>query len=677
MCGIAGILGDGAREVALLSRMGGRLRHRGPDDEGVWLDAEAGVGLGHRRLAIVDLSAAGHQPMLSRDGRYVLTLQRRDLQSRATRAPSSKRAGGARRRLARPFGHRDPAPGDRRLGARSARSSAASACSPSRLWDRKAAHARLVRDRFGEKPLYYGWAGRDFVFGSELKALARAPAVRRRDRPPRARRCSRRAATCRRRCRSIAASSSSRPAASSTISRRRPRAEPPERSRRQSRALLVLPRRAFAPASPTRSTTRPTRWTSSSERLPTRSPARRWPTCRSAPSSRAASIPRRSCALYQKSFQPAGPHLHDRLRGGGVQRSATTRAPWPRHLGTDHTSAIVTAREAREVIPLLPDDLRRAVRRFLADPDLSWSARFAREQVTVALSGDGGDELFGGYNRYFATARAVVAQLKLLPRRCAPRPARRWAGVPPRAWNRIGSGAWPAPTAASFGAKTRKGFATAGRAPIARRRLSQPSSTNGPERSPVLGARRRRQRLSTSTSPARPTLVRMMYCDAVSYLPDDILCKVDRASMAVSLEIRVPFLDHRVAELAARIPLDMKIRGRHRQAHPAPAALPGSAAASCSSGPRRASAIPVGEWLQGTAARLGGGLARSAPAGPEGWFDPAMVERRWQRHILSGTADSTAALWSILMFQAWQEGANAPLAAAIPLPLGNSRGQVH
>ena len=149
-----------------------------------------------------------------------------------------------------------------------------------------------------------------------------------------------------------------------------------------------------------------------------------------------------------------------------------------------------------------------------------------------------------------------------------------------------------------------------------------------------------------------PDAVRMMYCDAVSYLPDDILCKVDRASMAVSLETRVPFLDHRVAELAARIPLDMKVRGGRGQAYPAQAARRACVPRELFERPKAGFAIPVGEWIKGPLRPWAEELLEPGAMRAEGWFDPDAVQRRWRDH-LSGRRDSTPAIWAILMFQAW------------------------
>ena len=290
-------------------------------------------------------------------------------------------------------------------------------------------------------------------------------------------------------------------------------------------------------------------------------------------------------------------------------------------------------------------------------------SRFAREQVTVALSGDGGDELFGGYNRYFATAR-LWSKLKRVPAAGAAAAAGAAGLVPPRPGTGMAGPAGRARPPPHFGARCSKALRViAGARGLDDVYRSIPRRM-GRGRSPVLGGDGGRAMPSTSTSVAgAPDALRMMYCDAVSYLPDDILCKVDRASMAVSLETRVPFLDHRVAEVAARIPLAMKIAaggGKHilRELlyREAPAGTVRSAQGRLRNPGRRMD--------QGPAAGLGGRIARPrADCGRRAGSMPPLVAGRWQQHLVR-RRDSTPALWAILMFQAWQRERNSVAAAA-------------
>jgi asparagine synthase (glutamine-hydrolysing) len=271
----------------------------------------------------------------------------------------------------------------------------------------------------------------------------------------------------------------------------------------------------------------------------------------------------------------------------------------------------------------------------------------------VALSGDGGDELFAGYNRYIATTK-LWSRMKRLPR-----PVRAVAGgamslVPPGVWNSAAALLPAGRRPAFFGSKVQKVFRTMRSASdiedVAHTFLDEWAGKD----SPVLPRRPLppEARFDMDLGPGAPDVARMMYSDAVSYLPDDILCKVDRAGMAVSLESRIPFLDHRVAELAARIPLSMKIKGgtgktilRRLLFKHAPEAM--------FDRPKAGFAVPVGEWIKGPLRPWAEELLNSKRLNEDGYFDAAAIERRWQSH-LKGERDSTQALWTVLMFQAWK-----------------------
>jgi asparagine synthase (glutamine-hydrolysing) len=290
-------------------------------------------------------------------------------------------------------------------------------------------------------------------------------------------------------------------------------------------------------------------------------------------------------------------------------------------------------------------------------------SRFAREQVTVALSGDAGDELFGGYNRYVSAAR-LWGQLKRLPAPLRAAAGRGLGGMPPGAWNRLVNLLPGAKRPPHFGTKVQKAFRTMGAASSLDDVFATFLDEWSADRSPVLGGEDAPGQCGFDLEPGAraPDAVRMMYCDARSYLPDDILCKVDRAAMAVSLETRVPFLDHRVAELAARIPIGMKISGgkgkqilRRLLYREAPQRL--------FDRPKAGFGIPVGEWIKGPLRPWAEELLDRRRLAGEGWFDADIVHRRWKQH-LEGRSDSTAALWAILMFQAWKRGEAAQAQAA-------------
>lgn len=318
------------------------------------------------------------------------------------------------------------------------------------------------------------------------------------------------------------------------------------------------------------------------------------------------------------------------------------------HLGTVHHEHYVTVREARDVIPLLPSMYDEPFADSSQIPTFLVS-RYARKEVMVALTGDGGDELFAGYRRHYLAPR-LWRQMNSVPLPLRSLAAGALGHIPSGFWagaaNFIRSGQRP-----FLGSKIKKGLRIA----QSIRNFDELYPTFLDEwcleQSPVIGAESEDFRFDLDIAPGASPAVRMMYCDAVSYLPGDILCKVDRASMAVSLETRVPFLDHRVAALAARIPIDLKVRGAHGK-HILRQLLYREVPAKLFERPKAGFAIPVGEWIKGELRGWAEDLLNPARMAEEGWFDPAIVQRRWQDH-LAGRSDSTPALWSILMFQAW------------------------
>jgi len=287
-------------------------------------------------------------------------------------------------------------------------------------------------------------------------------------------------------------------------------------------------------------------------------------------------------------------------------------------------------------------------------------SQFARREVTVALTGDGGDELFAGYNRHFIAPR-VWRQLNRLPRTVRALAAKSLGRLPPGFW--IGATGLLTRTNQPFlGSKIHKGLRIAESAANIDDIYLSLLDEWSLERSPVRDSDDFNCPFEMDVAEGAPDTVRMMYCDATSYLPDDILCKVDRASMAVSLETRVPYLDHRVAELAARIPLAMKVRdGRGK--HILRRLLTREVPRRLVERPKAGFGIPVGEWIKGPLKPWAEDLLDPGPMRAEGWFDPEVVRRRWQDH-LSGRRDSATALWAILMFQAWLREQRVAAAAA-------------
>jgi asparagine synthase (glutamine-hydrolysing) len=646
MCGIAGAILAGTRDPSLVDRMSGCLLHRGPDDGGRWEDPDAGNGprtvLGHRRLAIVELSPLGHQPAASDDGRWVMAFNGEIYNHGEIRAELDAAGAGHAWR-----GHGDTetlivavaAWGIEKTLARAVGMFAIA------LWDRRDRVLHLVRDRFGEKPLYYGWVGGDFLFGSELKALRAHPGF---------------ANPVDRDALAAFAARTYVPAPRS-IWRDVYKLEP-------GCILTVTPDAArVAPGAPP-----------AEGRHGGLSLTRYW-SYRDVLAAGAAdpiatqedAIAALDGALGQAiagqamADVPVGAFLSGGIDSSTVvalyQRHASTpvrtysigfeeagfdEAVYAKqvaaHFGTVHHERYVTVAETRDVIPQLPTMYDEPFADSSQIPTHLVS-RFAREEVTVALSGDGGDELFAGYNRHFAAPR-LWERLSLLPR-----PLRAAAGA---SLGRLPSGMWNALPGRPphFGAKIQKALRVAGHA----RRFDDVYSSFldewSFERSPVLGAERQ-DRLDLEPYPGAPDAVRMMYCDATAYLPDDILVKVDRAAMAVSLETRVPFLDHRVAAVAARIPLSMKIKNG-RGKHVLRELLYSHAPRALFERPKAGFAIPIGQWLRGPLRPWAEELLSPTRLAAEGYFDPAAVTARWRDH-LSGRRDATPALWAVLMFQAW------------------------
>jgi asparagine synthase (glutamine-hydrolysing) len=643
MCGLAGLVSLGPPDPSSLRAMASSLAHRGPDDEGIWSDSESGVGFVHRRLSIVDLSPAGHQPMISRDGRWVLTFNGEIYNHGEVRAELEAQGEG-------PFrGHSDTetlleAIARWGLETTLARCTGMFALA---LWDRRERRLSLVRDRFGEKPLYFGWVAGRFVFASELKALKRLPGF---DNG-----LSREAQGDFLRLGYIPEPHS--------IYRRLYKLEPGcliEASPEQLRAPLDSAPRVGGGL------------------------VRRWWSYRDVVVGGLAdpivqegeALERLEAALLQSvrgqamADVPVGAFLSGGIDSStvvalyrqhapvrtftiGFEDAAFDEAPHARaiaaHLGTQHHEAYVTADEARQVIPQLaaiydePFADSSQIPTYLV-------CRHARAGVKVALSGDGGDELFGGYNRYLAAPR-LWARLNRLPL-----PLRAAAGaalglVPAGAWNGAADLAGRRSRQPHFGAKIRKTLRAMGQARgIDELHQSFVDEWQG-ERSPA-GTGDLADLFGPVDLGAAPDTVRMMYRDAVTYLPGDILAKLDRASMAVSLETRLPLLDHRVAEVAARIPLAMKIdRGVGKQVlrtllsrHVPPALL---------ERPKTGFAVPVGEWLRGPLRSWADALLDPNSLRERG-LDPRPIRDRWQAH-LARRADWTASLWFVLMFQAWAE----------------------
>lgn len=630
------------------------LYHRGPDDDGIWVDAPAGIALGHTRLAVIDLSSAGHQPMRSACGRYVIVFNGEVYNHQNLRSELEQVGGQVAWR-----GHSDT----ETLLACVSRWGVVAALQRTvgmfaiALWDRSERRLYLARDRFGEKPLYYGWTRGAFVFGSELSALRRYPgfdnAV---DRDVVAlyarfqyvpapysiyRSVYKLEAGC---VLSLSASDADSPPSEA------PRAPARHGSLTVERFWSLAEVAEQGLAHPIQD-----EGEAIDELEKTLSTAVRLQAVADVPlgaflsggvdSSTIVALMQRQSTMRVRTFTIG-------FEEAGFNEAEHAKAV-AQHLGTDHTELYVSHNQSLDVVPELP--------KLYCEPFADSSqipthliSRMARQHVTVALSGDAGDELFGGYNRYFWSKRIWNRVSRL------PGPLRRLVGagleaVPHSSWNALGRRLPAGRRATLLGDKVHK-VARGMRSADSLDDLYLSLVSEGGTTQALAGARSLPTRLD---DPAAVRNIhghenRMMLWDALTYLPDDILHKVDRAAMGVSLETRVPFLDHRVAELAWRLPLDMKIRnGQGKWA--LRQVLYRHVPRELIERPKAGFAIPVGQWLRGPLRDWAEDLLNESGMADEGYFACDPVRRKWRQH-LTGSHDWTPALWSVLMFHAWSRG---------------------
>ncbi len=640
MCGIAGFLTGAssglARELAdVSSAMDACLQHRGPDDHGVWIDEESGVALIHRRLSILDLSPAGHQPMISDDGRFVI-IYNGEVYSHQPIAVELMARGHTFR------GHSDTEV--------ILNSFAINGIEPTlkrmigmfaiALWDRRERTLILIRDRLGIKPLYWAKFGKLFLFGSELKAF---------------------------------------------------RAHPGWTPQIDRNAVAAFMRHNYIPAPHTIYIGVHKLEPGSILTLPWQGEpqiTRFW---------NARTIARNSMlnpldgsdtelaeqleALLQDAVArrmiadvPLGAFL-----SGGVDSSTVValmqqarlgrvrtfsigfdipdynEAPHAgavaAHLDTDHTELTVTSNQALNLIPRLPDIYDEPFADSSQIPTYLVSA-MTRKYVTVALSGDGGDELFAGYNRYHLTQRFWQA-LSVMPRPMRNAAAAALTMVRPDRWTSLAAAVPARFRPPQTGDKLHKAAVVlrlASADAVYRRLVThwEPSAIMPDAQEPksIIEDESLQQEFPD-------LLARMQFLDLVTYLPDDILTKVDRASMAVALEARVPLLDHRVVEFSWRLPRNAMLRHRTtkwilRQVlyrHVPPALI---------ERPKMGFGIPLGEWLRGPLRDWAESLLTESRLRDAALLDHKVVRRFWQEH-LEGSRNWQYLLWDVLMLEAWRE----------------------
>ena len=643
MCGLTGFVaatGTSDDLAGTVRRMCDAIVHRGPDDSGEWIDADWGVALGFRRLAIIDVSPAGHQPMVSASGRYVATLNGEIYNFEELRR-GLRQAG-----LAPPFrGHSDTEvmlAAFEAWGAEGAvkRFNGMFAIA---LWDREERCLRLIRDRMGVKPLYYGFAGRTFVYGSELKALRQHPDFE------------------------------------GTLDRgalhlyfRFMYVPAPYSIYEGIRKLIPGTILTFDPA--TRQTGTTVYWSARETAL--RGLTHRFQGSEDDASRELETLLRDAVRLRMVADVPLGVFLSGGVDSSivtalmqaesavpirtftvGFKETAYDEAPFAaavaRHLGTQHTELYMSTADVLNVIPKLPA---------IYDEPFSDSSQIpthlvallARRHVTVSLSGDGGDELFGGYTRYFL-GQQLFHRLSRLPSALRPVVGRALTAFPPRLWDRLLALGGPF-------------LPTALRQPRPGERIHKVARVlkgNDLDEMYFELVSHWSNIVIDAPSPEAPVTVReewpaladpverMMYFDQISYLPDDILTKVDRASMAVSLEAREPLLDYRLVEFAWTLPLSMKIRagkGKHILRRVLDRYVPPALIER----PKMGFGIPLEALLRGPLRDWAESLLDRSKMRSQGFLDVAPIRAKWDDH-LAGKGEWKHYLWAVLMFQAWLE----------------------
>lgn len=640
MCGILGFfevksVRPRADLPAIGKKMADALAHRGPDDSGLWLDPDHPLLLAQRRLAIIDLSPEGRQPMESHTGRYMLVFNGEIYNFQGLRQELE--------RLGQPFRGRSDTEvmlaAFEQWGVNQALQKL-NGMFAFVLWDRETRQIHMARDRLGKKPLYVGWAGTALVFGSELKAL--------RAHPDFARDVNRDTLALYMRYGCVPA----------------PHSIYQDTWQIPAGCRLTLDARTLGAGDNLAARMEPY-WNhariveEARQKTPPASDAQAidefeslLKTCvrdrmvSDVPLGAFLSGGIDSSTIVALMQQLSGSRIKTFSIGfheAGYDEAAHARAVAD-HLGTDHHEMYVTAQDALDVIPQLPVMYDEPFADISQIPTYLVS-KFARTQVTVALSGDGGDEMLGGYARHVATPE--------LWRRVGwwPRPARQaLAGLirslPVTAWNRL------VPRSPRFGDRLYK---VAGLLPLeGTTEIYEHLVSTWPDPARlVIGGTEKPFPLTQGEWQPRGLgfAERMMFDDALSYLPNDVLVKVDRASMAASLECRAPLLDPRVFDYAWRLPLDMKVRGgkgkwllREVLARHVPRAL--------FERPKQGFSVPVSSWLRGSLHGWAQDLLAHDALARQGYLDADLVQDSWKRHE-AGAVEEAQKLWTVLMFQSW------------------------
>jgi len=645
MCGITGFIEGSCRKKTdeleiIIKRMTDTLRHRGPDDKGSWTDENAGIALGHRRLSIIDISQEGHQPMVSVGGRYVIVFNgeiynfktlRKDLESNEFRFRSHSDTEVMLAAISF-YGVEKAVEKFNGMFAFS-------------LWDRQEKTLYLCRDRLGEKPLYYGFINNSFVFASELKAFNEFPGFEKE--------IDRHSLTLYLRYNCIPAPYS--------IYRNLKKVLPGELISFQTQARNLKARFYWSALGIARASHK-TDWIKSPQDS----------------IDEAEVLLKDAVKIRMESDVPLGVFL-----SGGIDSSLVTALMQaqsneavktftigfgdPRYneakdarkvaqyLGTAHTSFYATAGDALKVIPELPGVYDEPFADSSQIPTILVS-RMAKEYVTVCLSGDGGDEIFAGYNRYIWLEK-IWQKLQPLPYSLRKALANFFSLCSSdRFENFFEKTKFLLPghlKLRNSGIKFQKFLEVLAALNVESAYLNLTSHWKQPENL-VLGLTGRESFDDKSPALFLNDLKRlMMYYDMTNYLPNDILVKVDRASMSASLESRAVYLDHRLVEFAWKLPVNMLINKTGSKLI-LRAILKKYLPVNYWQRPKMGFAVPIDNWLRGPLKNWADDLLSSEYLKKQGFFDHRTVQKKWQEHI-SGKKNWQFELWDILMFNSWLE----------------------
>ena len=632
MCGITGFIStqlSNPKEV--IHSMIGTLLHRGPDNTSIWNDLN-GVNMAHSRLSILDLSESGNQPILSKSGRYVMVFNGeiynyQELKKKIDSLINIQWSGSSDSEilveLIDYFGIKEALIKTRGMFAIS-------------VWDVKEKKLTLARDRLGEKPLYYGWQNNSFVFGSELKSLQKFPGFK-------------------------------------------------KEIDRGALALYLRYNSIPAPHSIFKNIYKlsPGGIISIGLDLKRNKETFYWSTIEE------ANISKRE--TFSGSYLSAVDTLQSKLSGavnsqmnadvplgaflsGGVDSSTIAALMQEKsskkvktfsigfedsryneaehaksvanHLGTDHHDMYVTSKDALNVLPLLPDMFDEPFADSSQIP-MYLVSKIAKSKVTVCLSGDGGDELFGGYNRYLVASK-LWNKISKIPKPAKGALAYLIKSVKPNVWDKISDLLYKNKYL-GFGFKLHKGADSLHSKNIDDLYFNLISTVKNPAE--WLIDSEEYSSPNYNFDPKISGIERMMIKDLVGYLPTDILTKVDRTSMAVSLEARTPFLDKEIVKFALTLPLEYKIKsgiGKSILRDVLYKYVPRDMIER----PKMGFGVPLAEWMRGELKVWCEDLLNEKKLKEDGYFNHKVIREKWNEH-LKGDVDWHHQLWNVLIFQSW------------------------